>query len=274
VLQPVIATRSGEITGYEGLVRGPVDSPLHMPAWLFSVAERYGLQSAVEHLSREIVIETFVGMALPGKLFLNVSPEVLTQNSASNGNLVAYLQTAGLPPDRVIIELTENQPTPDLARMREALLYYRGLGFEVAIDDLGEGFSSLRLWSELRPEFVKVDKHFILGVSQDPLKLEFVRAIQQIASCCGSRVIAEGIETRQDFRVIRDLGIAYSQGYFIAKPDATPAREASAELRRAVQDCGIAVYPGNERVSNRAIKARKLMIAVEPVSPETENDRV
>ncbi len=274
VLQPIVATRSGEIIGYEGLIRGPVDSPLHMPAWLFSVAERFGLQSAVELLSREIVIETFAGMSLPGKLFLNVSPELLTQSSASSGNLVAFLQNVGLPPERVIIELTENQPTPDLAKMREALLHYRGLGFEVAIDDLGEGFSSLRLWSELRPEFVKIDKHFIHGVCEDNLKLEFVRAIQQIASCCGSHVIAEGIETRQDFRVIRDLGIAYSQGYFIAKPDAIPAREATAEARKAVQDCGIAVYPGIERVSNRAVKARKLMIAVEPVAPETENDRV
>ena len=274
VLQPIVATRSGEIVGYEGLIRGPVDSPLHMPAWLFSVAERFGLESAVEHLSREIVLETFVALDLPGKLFLNVSPELLTQTASRDDNFVAFLKQVGLPPGRVIIELTENQPTPDLAKMRDALLHYRGLGFEVAIDDLGEGFSSLRLWSELRPEFVKIDKHFILGVSQDTLKLEFVRAIQQIASCCGSRVIAEGIETRQDFRVIRDIGIAYSQGHFIAMPDEIPARVVTLEAQQTIEDCGIAVYPGIERVSNRAVKARKLMITVEPVTPETENDRV
>ena len=89
VLQPIVATRSGEIVGYEGLIRGPVDSPLHMPAWLFSVAERFGLESAVEHLSREIVLETFVALDLPGKLFLNVSPELLTQTASRDDNFVA-----------------------------------------------------------------------------------------------------------------------------------------------------------------------------------------
>lgn len=273
VLQPILTMRSGEIVGYEGLIRGPVDSPLHMPGWLFDVAGRHGLELAIEHLSRQVVIETFVNLGLPGKLFLNVSPDVLTATS-TDGDLAAYLKDIGLAPGRVIIELTENQPTYDLAKMREAILYYRRLGFEVAIDDLGEGFSSLRLWSELRPEFVKIDKHFVQGVSQDSLKLEFVKAIQQIAACCGSRVVAEGIENRQDFRVVRDLGIAYGQGYFIAHPSALPAREPDAAARQALQSYGIAVYPGFECISNRTVKARKLLIEVDPVTPATENDDV
>ncbi len=274
VLQPIITMRTGEIVGYEGLIRGPVDSPLHMPGWLFEIAGRHGHAREIEHLSRQVVAETFVNLRLPGKLFLNVSPDLLAQSPVERGNLAAYVKDIGLSPERLIIELTENQPTYDLAQMRDAILYYRGLGFEVAIDDLGEGFSSLRLWSELRPDFVKVDKHFIQGVSQDSLKLEFVKAIQQIAACCGSRVVAEGIENRQDFRVVRDLGIAYGQGYFIAHPAAQPAREPDAAARQALQSYGIAVYPGIECVSNRTIKARKLMIEVSPVSPITENDEV
>jgi len=274
VWQPIIALRNGEIIGYEGLIRGPADSPLHMPSWLFSIAERHGLDQVIEQLSRQVVAETFSRHAPTGKLFLNVSPSVLTQSSAENGDLVAYLGDLGLPPERVIIELTENQPTYDLAKMREAALYYRNLGFEVAIDDLGEGFSSLRLWSELCPEFVKIDKHFIQGVNQDALKLEFVKAIQQIAACCGSRVIAEGIESRADFRVVRDLGIAYGQGYFIARPDVQPATTPSAEATQAITARDIAVYPGLEPASNRVIKARKLLIEVEPASPATVNDDV
>jgi EAL domain-containing protein (putative c-di-GMP-specific phosphodiesterase class I)/GGDEF domain-containing protein len=274
VLQPVMGLRAGDIVGYEGLIRGPVGSPLQMPGWLFSIAERHGLEATLEHLSRQVVIETFSRLGLPGKLFLNVSPDVLTQSPEQNGNLVAYMRDAGLRPERVIIELTENQPTYDLDRMREAMLYYRALGFEVAIDDLGEGFSSLRLWSELRPEFVKIDKHFIQGVSQDALKLEFVKAIQQIATCCGSRVIAEGIEDRADFRVVRDLGIAYGQGYFIAMPEANPVRVPSDAARQALRLREIAVYPGLEPLSNRSVKARKLLIEVKAVSPQTVNDEV
>lgn len=55
-------------------------------------------------------------------------------------------------------------------------MFYRGMGFQIAIDDLGEGFSTLRLWSELRPEYVKIDKHFIQGINLDPVKMQFVRS--------------------------------------------------------------------------------------------------
>ena len=274
VYQPIIAMRSGDIVGYEGLIRGPVGSPLHMPGWLFKTAKHDGLTGIMEGMSREIVAKTFVGMSLPGKLFLNVSPDVFTQCSARDGGLIDYLGQIGLSPQAVIIELTENQPSSDLEKMREAVLYYRKLGFEVAIDDLGEGFASLRLWSELRPEFVKIDKHFIQGVSQDPIKLEFVKAIQQIAACCGSKVIAEDIETLQDFRVVRDIGITYGQGYFIARPNALPPTEPDEEARLALKADGIAVYPGFESAGNRSANAHKLLIEIRPVSPETVNDDV
>jgi EAL domain-containing protein (putative c-di-GMP-specific phosphodiesterase class I) len=69
-----------------------------------------------------------------------------------------------------VIELTETQPTHDYVRLKEALLHYRDMGFEIALDDLGEGFSSLRLWSELKPEFVKIDKYFIQGLACDAQK--------------------------------------------------------------------------------------------------------
>ncbi len=107
-------------------------------------------------------------------------------------------------------------------------MLYRSLGFSVAIDDLGEGFASLRLWSELRPEYVKADKHFVTGIAGDPVKVQFLRAIQEIAESCGSLVIAEGIENAADFKVVKDIGIACGQGYFIGHPDERPATELAA----------------------------------------------
>src|SRR5690606_22821527 len=108
--------------------------------------------------------------------------------------------------------------------------FYRGRGFQVAIDDLGEGFSTLRLWSELRPEFVKIDMHFIQGLNHDPVKLQFVRSIHAIAKECGSFTIAEGIETQTELLLIRDIGIPMGQGYHIARPHGNPASLLSAEL--------------------------------------------
>lgn len=143
----------------------------------------------------------------------------------------------------MIIELTESQPTYDYELLKKAVDHYRAMGFEIAIDDLGEGFSSLRLWSELRPAYVKIDMHFIQGINLDEVKLQFVRSIQQIAEATGTLVIAEGIETQTELLVIRDLGIACGQGYRISRPVNLPPTVASAEIVDALNYQGVAVYP-------------------------------
>ncbi len=170
LFQPIIDLKSGEFLGFEGLIRGPADSPLHSPINLFGTAARQGLELEVEMLARQTVLEAFARQNLPGYLFLNVSPETLTRPSFKNGQTLEFLRGLSLDPARVVIEITENQPTFDFDTMRSALLHYRAMGFKIAIDDLGEGFSSLRLWSELRPEFIKIDMHFVQGVDRDPIK--------------------------------------------------------------------------------------------------------
>jgi outer membrane receptor protein involved in Fe transport len=113
--------------------------------------------------------------------FLNVSPQFILKRGFERGRAERFLADLGIAPDRVVIELTEDHPTFDLPVVHDSLMLYRSMGFRIAIDDLGEGFASLRLWSELRPEFVKADKHFVTGVANDPVKAQFLRAIQDIA---------------------------------------------------------------------------------------------
>lgn len=274
VFQPIISMAQGEIIGYEGLIRGPADSPLHTPFSLFRAASEHGLSVEIERLARQIVLESFARLALPGKLFLNVSPECLLRRNAKHGETLSYIQQLGLRPDRVIIELTESQPTYDYKLLRDAVMHYRAMGFEIAIDDLGEGFSSLRLWSELRPEYVKIDMHFIQGINQDPVKLQFVRSIQQIAENAGSRVIAEGIETEAEMLLIKDLGIAYGQGYHIARPNIDPAVALPAEAARSLVRKGISVYPQKGSSSQKTVSALKLLRAWPAVAPDTINDVV
>lgn len=232
--QPIIQMESGHILGYEGLIRGPSDSTLHSPINLFQAAAEHKLSVTVEHLCRRIVLEQFQALNLPGKLFLNVSPECLLQRDAKHGETLDYIHEIGINPERVIIELTEYQPTHDYALLYEAVLHYRNMGFEIAIDDLGEGFSSLRLWSELQPEFVKIDMHFIQGIDKDSVKRQFVRSIQSIAEKSGSKVVAEGIETQAELLTLLDLGVACGQGYHIAKPHASPAKSISAEVAKTI----------------------------------------
>jgi diguanylate cyclase (GGDEF)-like protein len=274
LFQPIIDLKSGEFLGFEGLIRGPADSPLHSPINLFSAAEQQGLSLEVEMLSRQTVLETFAKLNLPGNLFLNVSPQTMTHPSFKNGQTLAYLHQLGIEPERIIIEITENQPTFDFAGMRNALLHYRSMGFKIAIDDLGEGFSSLRLWSELRPEFIKVDMHFVQGVDRDPIKLQFLKSIQNIAESCGTHVIAEGVETDAELRVVKDIGIALGQGYFIARPSPTPPLLANTETSRIINSSNIAIFPKAESNRRPQMTAQKLLTYVEPILPETLNDHV
>ena len=272
LFQPIINMQSGEVIGYEGLIRGPSDSPLHSPLTLFKVARSHNLSVEVEHMCRQVVLERFAELKLPGRLFMNVSPESLLMPQARRGETLGYIHEVGIHPDRVIIELTENQPTYDYELLREAVMHYRSMGFRIAIDDLGEGFSSLRLWSELRPEYVKIDMHFVHGINQDPVKLQFVRSIQEIAEQSGSTVIAEGIETQEELLLIRDLGIACGQGYHIGRPVSMPGTTLAPEVAQTLNRDGVAVYPHKTVVNQSLATAAKLLRAVPTLTPEMNNN--
>ena len=274
LFQPIIDMQKGDILGYEGLIRGPSDSPLHSPMNLFKVARANQLSVEVEHMCRRVVLERFAELRLPGKLFLNVSPEMLLQPQARHGETLGYIHEVGIHPDRVIIELTENQPTYDYELLREAVRHYRGMGFQIAIDDLGEGFSSLRLWSELRPEYVKIDMHFVQGINQDPVKLQFVRSIQEIAQESGTVVIAEGIETQTELVLIRDLGIPCGQGYHIARPTSQPATGLRADVVQTLHCNDVAVYPHKSVYGHKAVTALKLLRIVPTATPDMTNTQV
>jgi CBS domain-containing protein len=125
------------------------------------------------------------------------------------------------------------------------------------------------MWSELRPQYVKADMHFVQGIDRDPLKLQFLKSIQQIAEISGALIIAEGIETAAELEVVRDLGIPYGQGFFIARPAAQPPLQAP--------DPVLAVLEGPQRERRAQVpgpgslggSAQSLLIPVAPVSPDT-----
>ncbi|QLG89711.1 EAL domain-containing protein [Chitinibacter bivalviorum] len=223
LFQPIAALNDGQAFGFEGLIRGPSAHFLHSPINLFQTAEQCGLLSELDIACRKVVIRAFAESGLPGKLFLNVCPSSLTLPSFRPGATLEFLKTVGLAPQRVVIELTETQAISDYDLLSKAIGHYREMGFKIALDDLGEGFSSLRLWSELKPDFVKIDKYFINGINNDAQKRQFVRSIQHIALNTSTRVIAEGIETPAELETIQRIGINLAQGYLISRPQPHPS---------------------------------------------------
>ncbi|WP_422776206.1 bifunctional diguanylate cyclase/phosphodiesterase [Pseudomonas mediterranea] len=236
LFQPIVCLSERRILGYEALTRGPSNSPLHSPIALLSVARQAGRLSELELACRRSACQRFNEQKLPGKLFLNVSPESLLESAHQTGRTLQLLQDFGIPPSQVVIELTEQTPIDDFQLLQNALHHYRAMGFSIALDDLGAGYSSLRLWSELRPDYVKIDRHFIDGIHQDALKREFVGSILKIARTSRSQVIAEGIELPEELAVLMEMGVDLVQGYLLARPQEQPSRDAKALMPR--QDSG------------------------------------
>ena len=269
VFQPIFGFREGRVLGYEALVRGPEGSLIQTPFELFSAAHEQGLALELNVICVQEMLRAFARSGIDGNLFVNVSPQLIMQRGFERERAAQFLDSLGLQPERVVIELTEDYPTVDFPMVHETLMLYRAMGFRVAIDDLGEGFASLRLWSELKPEFVKADKHFVAGIATDAVKLQFLRAIQHIADNAGAQVIAEGIENADDFRVVKDIGIACGQGWFIGRPSEKPNRKLPAEAELAFADARVPVVTAPRLRAGTEPNAHEFVRAVEPAFPET-----
>jgi EAL domain-containing protein (putative c-di-GMP-specific phosphodiesterase class I)/GGDEF domain-containing protein len=269
VFQPIFQFREGRIVGHEALVRGPEGSLVHTPSELFAAATQEGRAAELNLLCVQETVRAFTERRFEGTLFLNVSPLIIMQRGFNRESVERFMAQMGLSPDRVVIELTEDYPALDFRLVHESLMLYRSMGFRVAIDDLGEGFASLRLWSELKPEYVKADKHFVTGIANDPVKTQFLSAIQHIAEVSGSLVIAEGIENGADFRVVKDIGIACGQGWFIGRPAEEPSASLSPEALRANADARVPVVPTPRLRAGTEPVAHDFVREVYPAAPDT-----
>ncbi len=269
LLQPILDMAEGRIAGYEALTRGPSDSPLHSPEALFRVGAYYGRLLDLDLACSNMAFATFARLKLSGRLFVNLTPGSLLAEVFSPAAILERLAQVGLNRQQLVFEITESSPDFDYGELKHAVELLRAAGLEVAMDDLGEGFSSLRLWSELKPAFVKIDKHFISGIHQDPHKLQFVRSIQQLAENANARVIAEGVEMQSEQAIIRDLGIRYAQGYLIGRPSPTPARMPPPEVLQHLASGRVSVFPTASGTGGIRVCAERLVITAPSVDAHT-----
>jgi len=230
VFQPIVSLGRQSILGYEGLIRCPGNPALATPSALFDLAERQGRLIELDARCREVVIREFARLRVPGQLFLNVHPAALSGDGQITEQTVSSLKRHRIDPDRIVIEITEVHPVRDFQLFQEALAYFRKRDFKVALDDLGAGYSGLKIWSESNPDFVKVDRHFVQDVDADRTKQRFLSAILEIAKAMGCQVITEGVENKREYAMVRKLGVAVAQGYYFGRPENPPAQAVAAHL--------------------------------------------
>lgn len=222
VFQPIIDLKRKRACAFEGLVRGPFNSVLHHPLNLFKVAEEQGVLYEMDTFARISTIESFAKQAAQDEhlhLFINISINAVMNPAHQKGITLDALKYFGFSPERVVIEITELQPVDDFEAFITAIDYYRSIGFKVAIDDLGSGYNGLRIWSEVRPDFVKIDRHFVSDIHLHDDKRMFMETLMTLAKSTNTRVVAEGVETEKELDVLTHLGVDLVQGYLFKKPE-------------------------------------------------------
>jgi EAL domain-containing protein (putative c-di-GMP-specific phosphodiesterase class I) len=134
---------------------------------------------------------------------------------------VAAVAMHGLDPARIVFEILETEQA-DEDLLKSILAVYRSAGFQVAIDDFGVGFSSVRLIEALRPDFLKLDMSLIRGIDRDPAKADVASGLLEMAHGLGIRTIIEGIETAGEWAWVRESRADLVQGFFFAAPGNPP----------------------------------------------------
>lgn len=274
VFQPIVNLADASIYAHEALIRGPAGTPLHTPDNLLRAAALENLGYEFECACVMAALRNWGQMRGVGRLFVNISANALTRIVELQGRdgLLRWIQDMRVVPRMLVLEITEHERVDNMDRLAEVVNDIRSAGVSLALDDFGDGRSSLRLWSQLKPEVVKIDKYFTRNISEHGDKLKTIQALQQIATIFGSSLVAEGIETAEDLRVLRDLGLEYGQGYFLGHPDRTPLKYLGVDPQRVLNERQVAVFPELSRASQGGHLRSLSLLRAPTVTPVTNND--
>ncbi|MBV8380633.1 MAG: GGDEF domain-containing protein [Paucibacter sp.] len=276
LFQPIVQLDSGLVFGHEALARGPAGSPLEFPDALFAAGRQEDLSVELEQFCALQALTDWAREGLPGKLLINMSASALagTFTDARAERNLSLLAALEVDPSRVMIELTEHERVNDIGELGRAILRLRQSGVGIALDDFGDGRSSLRLWSEIQPDIVKIDKYFTQDLPAHPGKLQTFRALLQLAETFGAQLVAEGIEHAEELRVLRDLGVSYGQGWFLGRPSPGGAREPLAAAQAVLESQDIAVMPELRRAAGGGVKAEHLCMNAPTAREQTNHEQL
>ena len=214
VYQPIVDLAHGRVSGVEALSRFDTGTPQQ---W-FDDADAVGLRAELETAAIRAALCGLPSLPPGAYLSLNISPATLQSR-----DIARLLDT--VPLDRVVMEMTEHAAVSDYDALKRALRPLRQAGVRIAVDDAGAGFASLRHILLLAPEIIKLDISLTRGIDSDRPRRALSFALVAFARETQSTIVAEGVETGAELRVLRDLGVTHGQGFLLARPSALPVDE-------------------------------------------------
>lgn len=212
VFQPVVDIRSGEVLAYEALARSQ-DPAFPSPPVLISAAIQHDCCGELGRILRALAIEGCPSAAL----FLNIHPKEFEE-----GWLLRPDDPIFRHDQPVYLEITESVPLSLSTECFGTLREIRNKGVRLVVDDLGAGYSNLKYIADLAPEVVKLDRGLVASLTLDTRLYRLVRALVRLCVDLDAKVVAEGIETESELLAVRDAGVHYGQGYFLARPAFPP----------------------------------------------------
>ncbi|MDQ3870255.1 MAG: EAL domain-containing protein [Chloroflexota bacterium] len=218
VYQPIVQLASGRVVGFEGLIRPTKGSGFADPGTLFAAAETAGHTIELDKACLDVIAEGARRIAPDRFVSINVSPRTMEAPDFTVPMLLRVLERQELSPARVVLELTERQDPESLEHLRRRIATFREAGIRIAADDVGAGNAGLRLLSAVQFDIVKIDLSLVQHGALRESSLDVLRSIAALAGRWKSLVIAEGVETPDQLRLVRALGMDAAQGYLLAEP--------------------------------------------------------
>lgn len=212
--QPIVDARARTVFAYEALVRGAAGEPAEAILSQVNPDNRY----AYDQTCRCTAVALAARLQMPCFVSINFLPNAVYQAATCIRATLEAARQHGFPTSRLIFEVTENEELVDKEHLKDIIREYRRQGFKTAIDDFGAGYSGLNLLAEFQPDIIKLDMALVRGIDADPVRQAIVRGILGVCAALRIEVIAEGVQTHEEFALLDGMGIRLFQGYLFARP--------------------------------------------------------
>lgn len=210
--QPIYSLQQGTAVGYECLLRCGEDT-LRQPPDLIQAGEELGRTSEIGRAIRAAAMEKLATVPEHASLFVNLHYADLDDPDLFDAN-TEFSKHA----HRFVLEITERESLEAIADAQDKVQELRSMGFQIAMDDLGAGHNGLAAFAQLAPEVVKLDMKLVRNLDQGERQRDLVQVMHDFCASRGMRVIAEGVETRDELDALMEIGVDLIQGFFIARP--------------------------------------------------------
>jgi len=225
LFQPIVGAQTGEVFAYEALIRArrPLTGDVIGAGTIIDAAASLKLEHVLDQRARQSAIRNAAALNLPDmRLFINFMPNTIYDPEVCLRTTMETAQECGTDLSRLVFEVVETENIPDMKRLKHILDYYRARGVGTAVDDMGAGFSSLEYLTTLRPDYVKLDRALVVRAEHDCAARQNLDLIIGQARRLEIQVIAEGIETEGQWRMCREAGVDFMQGFLFARPANPP----------------------------------------------------